>query len=42
MFDGHDSQQLDAARAHWKTLKDMGHELTYWQQTQDRRWERKA
>lgn len=42
MFDGHDSQQLDAARAHWKALKELGHELTYWQQTQDRRWERKA
>jgi DNA polymerase-3 subunit chi len=42
MFDGHDSQQLEAARAQWKALKDQGHELTYWQQTQDRRWERKA
>lgn len=42
MFDGHDQSQLDAARAQWKTLKAGGHTLTYWQQTQDRRWEKKA
>jgi len=42
MFDGHDQSQLNAARAQWKTLKAGGHTLTYWQQTQDRRWEKKA
>ena len=42
MFDGHDQAQVEAARSHWKVLKDAGHELTYWQQTQDRRWEKKA
>ena len=42
MFDGHDQQQLETARGHWKTLKENGHTLTYWQQTPDRRWERKA
>jgi DNA polymerase-3 subunit chi len=42
MFDGHDQEQLEAARAHWKDLKAGGHALTYWQQTPDRRWERKA
>lgn len=42
MFDGHDQSQLEAARAQWKTLKAGGHTLTYWQQTQDRRWEKKA
>ncbi len=42
MFDGHDQNQLDAARAQWKTLKAGGHTLTYWQQTPDRRWEKKA
>lgn len=42
MFDGHDQQQLEAARAQWKTLKSSGHSLTYWQQTPDRRWEKKA
>jgi DNA polymerase-3 subunit chi len=42
MFDGHDQNQLDAARAQWKVLKAGGHALTYWQQTPDRRWEKKA
>ena len=42
LFDGHDAAQLDAARTHWKAMKAAGHEVTYWQQTPDRRWERKA
>jgi DNA polymerase-3 subunit chi len=42
MFDGHDQPQLEAARGHWKRLKEEGATLTYWQQTPDRRWERKA
>ena len=42
MFDGHDQAQLEAARSQWKALKADGHALTYWQQTPDRRWEKKA
>ncbi|MES0027900.1 MULTISPECIES: DNA polymerase III subunit chi [unclassified Mesorhizobium] len=42
LFDGHDAAQLEAARTHWKTMKEAGHTVTYWQQTPDRRWERKA
>lgn len=42
MFDGHDQLQLEAARGHWKTVKAAGHTVTYWQQTPDKRWERKA
>ena len=42
MFDGHDQGQLESARMQWKTLKGEGHSLTYWQQTPDRRWEKKA
>ncbi|MBW3098716.1 DNA polymerase III subunit chi [Pseudohoeflea coraliihabitans] len=42
MFDGHDAAQLQAAREQWKTLKREGHTLTYWQQSEDRRWQRKA
>src|SRR5262245_18959280 len=42
MFDGYDQEQLDAARAQWKKLKGQGHSLTYWQQTPERRWEKKA
>ncbi len=42
MFDGHDAVQLEGAREHWKAMKSAGHTVTYWQQTPDRRWERKA
>lgn len=42
MFDGHDAAQLTTAREQWKTLKAQGHQLTYWQQNADRRWEKKA
>jgi DNA polymerase III subunit chi len=42
MFDGHDGHQLDTARRHWREVKANGHQATYWQQTPDRRWERKA
>ena len=42
MFDGHDQVQLEAARAQWKKLKGEGHNLTYWQQTPEGRWEKKA
>lgn len=42
MFDGHDAMQLEGAREHWKAMKSTGHTVTYWQQTPDRRWERKA
>jgi len=42
MFDGYDQEQLEGARAHWKKLKGEGHTLTYWQQTPEGRWEKKA
>lgn len=42
LFDGHDDGQVQAARTHWRTVKEAGLEATYWQQTPDRRWERKA
>ncbi|MFK0163791.1 DNA polymerase III subunit chi [Rhizobium sp. NPDC090279] len=42
MFDGYDQEQLESARAQWKRLKGEGHNLTYWQQTQEGRWEKKA
>ncbi len=41
MFDGRDDEAVQRARAHWKTWKDAGHEVTYWQQT-DKGWEKKA
>ena len=42
MFDGHDAEQLAHARTQWKACKAGGHDVTYWQQTPDKRWERKA
>ncbi|MDM9619895.1 DNA polymerase III subunit chi [Rhizobium sp. S96] len=42
MFDGYDQEQLEGARAQWKKLKGEGHTLTYWQQTPEGRWEKKA
>jgi len=42
LFDGHDSGQVESAREQWKAMKAGGHAVTYWQQTADRRWERKA
>ena len=42
LFDGHDPDALDAARAQWKTLKAAGHEVTYWRQAEDGRWKREA
>jgi DNA polymerase III subunit chi len=42
MFDGHDNEQLEAARAEWRRCKAQGHEISYWRQTPERRWEKKS
>ena len=42
MFDGYDTVQLDHARGQWKRLKGEGHTLTYWQQSEEGRWVKKA
>ncbi|WP_117194164.1 DNA polymerase III subunit chi [Rhizobium terrae] len=42
MFDGYDTSQLENARAQWKRLKGEGHALTYWQQSEEGRWVKKA
>lgn len=42
MFDGYDAVQLEGARAQWKKLKGEGHTLTYWQQSPEGRWQKKA
>jgi DNA polymerase-3 subunit chi len=41
MFDGREETQLSAARDRWKSYKDSGHTLTYWQQT-EKGWEQKV
>jgi DNA polymerase-3 subunit chi len=42
LFDGNDPAMVEVARDHWTAYKDAGHDLTYWQQTQSGRWEKKA
>ncbi|NTJ42035.1 DNA polymerase III subunit chi [Agrobacterium larrymoorei] len=42
MFDGYDAAQLEGARSQWKKLKGEGHTLTYWQQSPEGRWQKKA
>jgi len=42
MFDGRDEENVARAGARWAELKDAGHELTYWQQSAEGKWEQKA
>lgn len=38
LFDGNDEQAVHQARDRWRVLKQEGHELTYWKQT-EKGWE---
>jgi len=48
MFDGHNDEQVEKARAAWKRWKaetEQGapkHQLTYWQQTPARKWQKRG
>ena len=42
MFDGRDEDAVADARGEWRRQKEAGHELTYWQQDEDGRWQKKA
>lgn len=42
MFDGGDDDAVRHARGQWKALKAGGHDLAYWKQTPEGRWERAA
>ena len=42
LFDGNDPDAVTAARAQWSQLKDGGHDVTYWQQSERGKWEKKA
>ncbi|HCX69285.1 DNA polymerase III subunit chi [Parvibaculum sp.] len=42
MFDGNDEMAVGAAREQWKAIKAEGHDATYWQQSTEGRWEKKA
>ncbi|CBI76242.1 putative DNA polymerase III chi subunit [Bartonella clarridgeiae 73] len=42
MFDGHNDEQLNLIRKQWKEYKTKNYYLTYWQQTEDHRWEQQV
>jgi DNA polymerase-3 subunit chi len=42
IFDGRDQDAVAQARAAWKNAKGAGFEVTYWQQSDTGRWEKKA
>jgi DNA polymerase-3 subunit chi len=41
LFDGNSPEAVASARVRWKTAKDAGHTLAYWQQTESS-WQKKA
>jgi DNA polymerase-3 subunit chi len=42
MFDGGDEEALAAARLRWREASAAGFEVTYWQQNEQGRWERRS
>ena len=42
LFDGRDATALSTARSAWKTVKELGHEVTYWRQSVQGKWEKQA
>ena len=42
IFDGRDDRAVAGARSQWSALKKAGQALSYWQQAEDGRWEKRA
>jgi len=42
LFDGNNGASVAAAKLRWRTHKAAGHELHYWQQTDQGKWEEKC
>lgn len=42
MFDGRDDDARATAREQWKRARADGHAVTYWQQDENGRWDKKA
>ncbi|MEM0898623.1 MAG: DNA polymerase III subunit chi [Pseudomonadota bacterium] len=40
VFDGQDEEKVALARDQWRELKPKSHDLTYYKQTEEDRWER--
>lgn len=42
LFDGRDEAAVARAREQWSAMKQAGHAVTYWQQNERGKWEKKA
>ncbi len=42
LFDGHDTDAVADARRRWKAASAAGFDVTYWQQNEAGRWEKRA
>jgi DNA polymerase III subunit chi len=42
LFDGRNDDAVVLARQQWKAVRAAGHEATYWQQSDQGRWQKKA
>lgn len=42
LFDGRDEAAVATARDDWKRLKTQDHEISYWQQDENYRWQNKS
>jgi DNA polymerase-3 subunit chi len=42
LFDGRDAAALEKAREQWKAANEAGCDVTYWQQSQEGRWEKRG
>ncbi|MGB8316140.1 MAG: DNA polymerase III subunit chi [Aestuariivirga sp.] len=42
LFDGRDEEAVATARTEWKRLKADGHDISYWQQDENHRWQNKS
>ncbi|MGB0921567.1 MAG: DNA polymerase III subunit chi [Alphaproteobacteria bacterium] len=40
LFDGNDAQAVDAARSRFRAMRDAGHDVTYWRQSESGKWEK--
>ncbi|WP_421697284.1 DNA polymerase III subunit chi [Ancylobacter sp.] len=41
LFDGNDSDAVEPVRQAWRAAKAEGHDVTYWQQDESGRWQRR-
>lgn len=42
LFDGQDEESVSAARKRWKEYKEAGHQVSYFQQDDQGKWQQKA